>query len=171
LQKNIYLSLTGIYKQNKWFYKTALHLKNHKFSNFVLGKIAIVHTQTFFCVLRNYHQMAAHTEVVPCNIRNLNAAKMKFLTLSIQPSSLHSVFKLLMHVPLESIVMHCYTINDTSVVEQLVPVIGSITELIPVCTQIWICFKYKSSLYILIFLCRKFPTNGGLAGSPVRSFV
>jgi len=76
---------------------------------------------------------------------------------SIQPSSLHSVLQLLMHASLENTVTHCYTINDTSVVELIVPVIGSITELIPVCTQIWICFKYKSSLNILVFFTEEVP--------------
>ena len=99
--------------------------------------------------------MADHTEVVPCNIRNLNPAKMNFLILSIQPSSLKSVIRLLMHASLENTVRHCYTINDTSVVELIVPVTRSISELIPVCTQIWICFKYKSSLYILIFFMQE----------------
>jgi len=101
--------------------------------------------------------MADHTEVVPCNIRNLNPAKMNFLILSIQPSSLKSVIRLLMHASLENTVRHCYTINDTSVVELIVPVTRSISELIPVCTQIWICFKYKSSLYILIFFMQEVP--------------
>jgi len=48
-------------------------------------------------------------------------------------------------------------IIHASVVELTVPVLRSISEHFPVCSRSGICFKYKSSLYILIFFMQEVP--------------